>query len=699
MRKITFVSIFILSAFIIKSAFSQVDVKLILRNPVPSEMYQWQQDPTIIQLLATNLTNNEYQNASLSFTIRDENGRVIAESKPNNRTSARFNILPMPQVTFLNGAQIIDVNSISYNISIESLVLAGNSLPEGFYEICIRVYDQYGNNITSGEEYCTNFTVLIPEPPVIISPTENEVLTSPFPTFIWTPVTSYNAVTNPIKYKLKICPVFSGQSPRMAIDNNQPLHEESDILTTSYLYLPSNLPFTYYQNIDGYVWMVQALDMNGNAAASNQGKSELGTFRIENVQEPIILANIYPADNDTIPWITPHLVAQFSPYTDDITSVNFTLHLKKDGTTNEFTNTRILNFAGGSQISQQLASADEASIIICNVDDNKTFPQWMQNLEPGVKYKWSVEAEFTKSDGSKQTSSTTETAFVIGFKEPSKMYPSKDTLVKANSGFDFKLEIPRPQTLNFGQNAVLSNAMFHAYNSYADAMGKFSIEIAKKESFDSIVQTKTITIPSGEKFKTGNDCNELYSKISKKLDGIKDTGIYFYRVNYLSDADIKYYSSPAKRFKVVPDSLITCFEMSPQRPVHNGTWTESLEPKFSVSIKPKIKKSAITGGRIRVWKKLNDSQTNANIKTGKAVLDTTFTGNADSLIYEYDTDMDGYTRYDLNFINGGAKSKKFKAAKDSTYLWNFTLNFNKDSIRTDKLLCASGSLTSSDGMF
>lgn len=198
MRKITFVSIFILSAFIIKSAFSQVDVKLILRNPVPSEMYQWQQDPTIIQLLATNLTNNEYQNASLSFTIRDENGRIIAESKPNSRTSARFNILPMPQVTFLNGAQIIDVNSISYNISIESLVLAGNSLPEGFYEICIRVYDQYGNNITSGEEYCTNFTVLIPEPPVIISPTENEVLTSPYPNFIWTPVTSYNAVTNPM---------------------------------------------------------------------------------------------------------------------------------------------------------------------------------------------------------------------------------------------------------------------------------------------------------------------------------------------------------------------------------------------------------------------------------------------------------------------------------------------------------------------
>ncbi len=62
----------------------------------------------------------------------------------------------------------------------------------------------------------------------------------------------------------------------------------------------------------------------------------------------------------------PHLVSKFTPYTDDVISVKLNLTVRKDGTKDEYTNIRTLNFAGGAKASQQLSTDDEASIIISN---------------------------------------------------------------------------------------------------------------------------------------------------------------------------------------------------------------------------------------------------------------------------------------------------------------------------------------------
>ncbi|MCD4834671.1 MAG: hypothetical protein K8R31_12795, partial [Bacteroidales bacterium] len=710
MKKLSLVLALIINILIVTPVFSQIDLKLIIRTPTPSEIYEWQKDPTIIQLIVNNQTTTEYPNATFGFRISNEEGIIIAESKYNSRSAPRFNIHPMPQIIILNGSQIIDINSISYNkdvmstsysSNVMSALIMPNTIPEGFYEICISVYDQYGKNITSGEEYCTNFTVLIPEPPIIISPTDDYILSNPFPNFIWTPVTNYSTSGNQIKYKLKICPVYEGQSPRTAIDRNPVLLEKTDILTSSYIYLPSNMPFDYFKDIERYVWMVQAFDVDGKPATKNQGRSELATFRIEKETVPTItLSNIYPDNKDTIPWDMPHLVSKFTPYSDDVSSVEFILTLKKDGENKEYTNTRTLTFAGGAKASQQLSTDDEASLIISNLDNNQAFPIWMPFLEKGVKYNWTVEAEFTKTDGSKETVISPETSFVIGFKKLKKTtYPSNDSLIVVKNKFDCSFQIPRPENLNFANNAVLNNESFHGYNSYSTASGKFSIEIAKKSSFDTIVQTQNFILPDDGAIKTGDDCNELYNKISKKIDGMQDTGKYYYRVNYLNNADQKYYISPAKSIKIVPDSLISCFEMLVEVPPNNGKWTTNKKPRFSVSVKPKINKSAITGGHIKVWKKTSATQSNVDAKKAKAVLDTTFTGNNDKKIFAYSAGMDGFTRYDLNFINGDSTSKSFTADTTSTYLWNFKLSYKKDSVRSDNELCDSNAVTSNDGIF
>lgn len=706
MKKLPLVLALILNFLILTPIYSQIDLKLIIRNPTPSDIYEWQQDPTIVQLIVNNLSTNDYQDATFGFKITNEDGVIIAESKYNSPSAPKFYIPTL--VTSINGPQIIDVNSISFNrdalisnsTNLMSSFVLPTSIPEGFYEICISIYDQRGNNITNFEEYCTNFTVLIPDPPVLVSPMDDEFLMSPFPNFIWIPVTNYSTGVNQLRYKLKICPVYEGQSPRTAIDQNPILLEKNDIITTQYIYLPSDLPFDYFKDVERFVWMVQAFDQDGVPATKNQGRSELGTFRIEKKIEPTIyFSNEYPVDKDTIPWNMPHLVNKFTPYTDDVISVRLNLTVRKYGTKDEYTNTRTLNFVGGAKSSQQLNTDDEASIIIANLDDNRAFPVWMPFLEKGVKYNWTVEAEFTKTDGSLEKVTTSETSFVIGFKKLKNTYPSKDSVLVVGKKFDCSFQIPRTENLNFDNVAILNNPSFQGYNSFSNASGKFSIEIAKKESFDSIVQTKNFILPENGEIKTGNNCDELFNKITKEFDAVKDTGKYYYRVNYLNNADQKYYSSPAKSIKLVSDSLYTCFEMQVESPVNNGKWTESKKPKFSVSIKPEIKKSAITGGHIKVWKKTSSTQTNENAKKAKAVLDTTFTGNDNKKIFAYSTDMNGFTRYDLNFINGDSISKTFTADTAATYLWNFKMTYKKDSIRTDKELCDSNAVTSNDGIF
>jgi hypothetical protein len=700
MRKLSIILSFIISILIVTPIYSQVDLKMIMRNPTPSEIYEWQKDPTIIQIIVTNQSSNEYRNATFGFKITNENGTVIAESNPNSRTANRFTIATMPQITVLNGSQIIDVNSISYNSSLKSLLLSANSIPEGYYDICLSVYDQSGNNITNGEEYCTSFSVLVPEPPILLSPIEGEVLYSPFPNFLWTPVTSYNAARNQISYKLKICPVYKGQSARMAMDMNPVLLEKSNILSSSYMYLPSDMPFSYYRNVNQYVWMVQAFDMNGNPATSNQGKSELATFRIKaETESNISLSNVYPVNNDTIPWKIPHLATQFTPYSDDISSIEFTLRLKKDGEKTEYTNTRKITYNISSQAAQQLSSTEQASLLVASVGTNKSTPDWMQQLVPGVKYNWYVDATFTYNTGDPKTVSSQPSSFFIGFKNPTLSKPIKDTLIKINTKIPCIFSIPQPEKLNFTNVEVLSISAFHASKTKKTALNKFSIEIAKNSSFDTIIQTITKLIPENKSYLTGDACDDLFNKITIELDGIKDTASYYYRVKYLDNSDKEYFTSKSRSFKIVTDSIISCFEMKVQEPINNGTWTKSKKPKFSVSVSPKINKSAITGGHIKVWKKSTVTQSNVDAKQSKAVLDTTFKGNDDKKIFAFSTDMAGFTRYDLNFINGDSTSKTFTADTSSTYLWNFKLNYKKDSIRFDKKPCDCDSVLTDEGIF
>ena len=693
MKKVSML-LFVLSSYL--SIYSQVNLNIILRTPTPSSLSEWQTDPSIVQIVITNQSTQSYPNSYISFSIINEQNVVVAQTDDFDPSIPRFNIPAGPSTVIFNGPQVINVNAVSFDQTIRNIAITTNSIPEGNYQFCVRLLDQSGNNISATGEICTNFFVMIPDPPTLISPIDNEIITTLFPNFIWTSVTNVPPGLI-IKYKLKICPVFEGQTPRTAIESNPVLLEKDNIQTTSYIYVPSDLPFNYFPNAIGFVWMVQAFNQYGESATRNGGKSELGTFRVSGETSSLNLTAVYPSNNDTLPWNPPFLIAKFYPYSDDIRKIRFTLRFKEEGSTTEQTLVRQLNFPSGPMTSQGLSDQEKASLLFVNVDNTNNIISWMKNLEEGKKYFWSVDAEFVKSSGEVLNASTGQSSFVYGLKKPELKTPANDSAITAGRNFNIVLQVPQPTQLDFNLLDVLQQSGFHAYGSSTNAKAKFKVELSKQSAFDSIYISNIFQIPYSGSYNTGSNCDSLFLQISKQFS-ISDTGVFYWRVKYLTSTDEAYYTSETRTLRITPVTVISCFEMNVQIPQNNSTIVNT-KPKFAVSIRPQIKNSAITGGRFRIWSMESRSELPENVKSRAALLDTTFTGNDNKKLFAYSPDMGGYTRYDLNFINTDSSSVTFNADTNKHYLWNFTLNFNKDSIRADGIICDSNFVVSNDGIF
>lgn len=675
---------------------SQVDVKMILRNPIPSEISEWVNDPSIFQLVITNMGNDEYPNCTAGFTLTNEKGKVIAITKTGSRYLPRFTILKPPSVLVLNGPQILNMNAIEYDKSIEQIALNTNALPEGNYQLCVSIFDYRGNNITIGGEYCMSIITQIPEPPTIISPSDDEVLLSSIPIFRWMPVTNYNPRTVQPRYKIKVCPIFKGQTPRTAIEVNPVLFEKNDIATTFYQAIPGDLPFDFYPQVTQYAWIVQAFDTYGKPIGGNQGRSEIATFRVGKDEQEFTIDNIYPIAGDTLPWTHPQLIANISPFNTNVTQVALQLSVREDGSATMYTYPKVMTYS--SRQFESPITPDLAGIVVCNYSGGAIAP-FMAALKQGKKYYWKVDATITTADGKTTTVHSRETSFTIGLGKAKNLKPAADTLMEIGKGAELSFEVSKPQQLNYPNYSLFNVPFFNGAYATSRATAKIKFEVSKKQSFDSLVYQSSITLPTTGHYSTGSDCSEFYQKVVHRISQLSDTGKYYWRVKFLDPIDEAYYTSQPESFRLVADSLISCFTMNVDKPTNNGTWTEGDKPTFAVNIKPGIKKNYITGGRLRVWKMTSESQSIADAKKEKPVFDESFTGNENSKIVEHSTDLNGYTRWDLPFVNGDSNSKEFKGDDNTYYTWNFRLNYNKDSIRTDGCKCKADSVISNQGVF
>ncbi len=274
---LTFLSSFLMTLFFAELASAQLSATLNIRTPAPPQLSTWINDRTVVQLIVINRGSAALPNCRASFFIRNiENQNIIARSNDNSAAVPRFTIPAGVSTTTFFGRDLVSEQAVDYDQRLISTAVATNSIPEGNYEFCVKILDQTGR--TLAEVPCRTFTVLIPDPPTIVSPADNaELLSQAPPTFVWTPV---QFVGN-VRYNLKIAPLFAGQNRRQAIESNPPLVNQSGIVGTSFFYTPSLPSFSLYAQAIGWVWQVQAVDTRGVPVTRNEGRSEIGAFKFK----------------------------------------------------------------------------------------------------------------------------------------------------------------------------------------------------------------------------------------------------------------------------------------------------------------------------------------------------------------------------------------------------------------------------------
>jgi len=118
----------------------------------------------------------------------------------------------------------------------------------------------------------------MPESPKLLGPTADELQDSESPIVLrWAPVVL--APGRQAYYRLVIAPVFAGQTPEEALEENQPLFER--LLTQpSFTNEPGSELFDQYPMAVAFAWQVQAVDPTGKPAAGNLGKSLVSSFAV-----------------------------------------------------------------------------------------------------------------------------------------------------------------------------------------------------------------------------------------------------------------------------------------------------------------------------------------------------------------------------------------------------------------------------------
>ncbi|MDZ7767433.1 MAG: carboxypeptidase-like regulatory domain-containing protein [Melioribacteraceae bacterium] len=283
--------------------FAQVNVNVNIKRPIPTKVSAWEQDPSIIQLILQNTTQQSYNDAYISIKVEDESGAIIGKTETGNPSIPTFTIPAGPPsgsgVLTLTGHDVVDMNAFDIDDAVQSSITTTNQLPEGYYEFCFTLLDSDGNPIGMPETNCVTIEILHPEPPALISPV-NETVMAEYPQFIWAPVVGASP-EQLIRYRITIAPRFEGQNIRTAVEANRPL-VENFIQSTTYQYTPSDLPFETYSDAVDYVWQVQALDFDNEPVGTNQGKSEIAFFKFE--EEMGLDPPIIPIDS-TITIINP----------------------------------------------------------------------------------------------------------------------------------------------------------------------------------------------------------------------------------------------------------------------------------------------------------------------------------------------------------------------------------------------------------
>jgi hypothetical protein len=168
----------------------------------------------------------------------------------------------------------VDIAGTStHDAATEDEMVRTGRLPEGTYRACVTITDL--NRFVVAEE-CADFTIVYPDPPLLVAPADGESLTTPDAFFEWTPLQV--PAEFEVRYILQIAELLPTQTPEDALSASVPFYVNTDVGGTILQY-PIDAPPLSEGAV--YAWRVMTLDQNGYAPTSNGGRSEIRTFTFD----------------------------------------------------------------------------------------------------------------------------------------------------------------------------------------------------------------------------------------------------------------------------------------------------------------------------------------------------------------------------------------------------------------------------------
>jgi hypothetical protein len=236
--------------------------------------------------MRTTLINNDLQRAvfDVKIKVRLESNNVKIETKdgfiPLSPISLTAGLPTLLQSTdfepYLNPANI-EVSGVDPTVFLQS----GGKLPEGFYQICVTVYD-YRTGIQISQAGCAMVNIFQEQPPRLMKPECEKMVAPTIPQsvlFSWQPAPGGSpTLTATSQYTLSIWKILDPDADGFAaVQNGQTMrvYESFPMFQSTF-----NLDLTTTQLDIGhrYAYQVQATDANGLDVYANNGRSEFCWF-------------------------------------------------------------------------------------------------------------------------------------------------------------------------------------------------------------------------------------------------------------------------------------------------------------------------------------------------------------------------------------------------------------------------------------
>ncbi|MDP4244955.1 MAG: hypothetical protein Q8932_03835 [Bacteroidota bacterium] len=255
-----------------------VQVNRMADGSYPTRIYQFNNTPGLIMVNLINHTNT-VQTLYLDGAVTGDNGVKIITARGYQPASLTLKPFETKILNAIEAGSLFDPNSLIYlsgNTSVKASVFGEQGLPEGTYQVCVRAFDASTRKPLSEEDPvgCSNiFTVASLEPPVILSPINEDSIRAVGPQNIVMRWTTPPGAPQSTQYRILLYEVMSNY---YTLDNALLSQRQAffDLTVQGTPLLLYSMQYPRLQEGRSYVMAVIASDPSGSVHFRNQGVSE-----------------------------------------------------------------------------------------------------------------------------------------------------------------------------------------------------------------------------------------------------------------------------------------------------------------------------------------------------------------------------------------------------------------------------------------